>query len=285
MSSNFPQGANFSATLDVAIAQSNPNIILAARVISQPVSRALYKTTNGGTTWTDIWSAAFPAATITDIKIHPTQPNKIWVSFTAGYSATNANQARKLFYSEDGGTTWRNMTAGLPNVPIWSIAIQENSPIDAVYVGTGVGVFYKDVSKNQFAEFQGGMPRGVVVTDLKIHAASGKIFAGTYGRGIWSANLYDRPYEVNPQALSASRAGLLNVYPNPVGNVVRIDWEAKNIDEQTLEITDLLGKTLFSQPEFTGKATFDMTAFPAGIYTVQLKTGKEVVTKKFFKAN
>ena len=124
----------------------------------------------------------------------------MWVSFSAGFVATNINQSRKVFYSEDGGTTWSNITDGLPNLPVWSIAVQDNSPVGAVYVGTAAGVFYKDNTMAKFVEFQGGMPRGVMVTDLEIHSGVGKIYAGTHGRGIWAANLYDQPrrsHEVN----------------------------------------------------------------------------------------
>ncbi len=282
--SNFPQGTSFNQTYAIAMAQSNPNIVIASRLSFSSGSaavRALYKTMDGGLTWTNIWDTAFPAATLNSITIHPIQPNKIWVGFSIGFVATNPNHARKVFYSEDGGATWRNITDGLPNVPVWTIAAQDNSPVGAVYVGTAIGVFYKDNTMSKFVEFQVGMPRGVMVTDLKIHSGVGKIYAGTHGRGIWAANLYDQPYEGNPQTLRVNRSLLLNVYPNPANDFIRIVWDDKNQDGQTLRITDIYGRTLYNKSDFQGRTTVDISQYAVGIYTVQLTSGKEKLVKKF----
>ncbi len=282
--SNFPQGTSSNTTYAIAMAQSNPNIVVASRLSfssGSPVVRALYKTTNGGTTWTNIWNTAFPAATLNSITIHPTQPNKIWVGFSIGFTATNPNHARKVFYSEDGGTTWTNITNGLPNVPVWTIAAQDNSPVGAIYVGTAIGVFYKDNTMSRFVEFQVGMPRGVMVTDLKIHSGVGKIYAGTHGRGIWAANLYDRPYEGYSQALKVNRNLLLNVFPNPANDYIRIVWDDNNKVGQMLNVTDIYGRVLYNKTDFTGRTTVDISQYAAGVYTVQLTSGKEVLVKKF----
>jgi photosystem II stability/assembly factor-like uncharacterized protein len=285
--SNFQRGRQANQANSLAIAPSNPNIIYTARRTrdssTAPILYYLYQTLDGGTTWRNIWSTSFPNAFMTDIAIHPTQPNKIWVTFTVGYSATNVNQARKVFYSDNSGATWTNITEGLPPVPVWSIVYQENSPVDAIYVATGVGVFYKDNTMSKFVEFQVGMPRGVMVTDLKTHTASGKIFAGTYGRGIWSANFADRPYE-SSAALKTNRSGLLNIYPNPAKDAVKIEWNSSNVEGQSIDILDVFGRLIYSQKEFKDKVSFDMSNQAAGVYTVQLKTGKEVVSKKFILA-
>lgn len=283
--SNFPQGTSFNRTLAIAMSQSNPNIVMASRVSFSTGSGtiyALYKTTDGGTTWTNIWNTAFPTASaINLITIHPTQPNKIWVGFSVGFSATNPNQVRKLYYSQDGGTTWTNFTDGLPSVPVWTIEAQDNSPVGAIYAGTAAGVFYKDNTMSKFVEFQVGMPRGVMVTDLKIHSGSGKIFAGTHGRGIWSANLYDRPYDGTVASAKPNRNLLLNVYPNPANDYIRIVWDDNNKEGQTLNVMDINGRVLFNKTDFSGRTTVDISQYAAGVYTVQLMSDKEVLVKKF----
>ncbi len=282
--SDFTPTAAANTTYAMAIAQSNANIIYVARrsqIQGAAAVFALNKTMDGGTTWTNMWNAAFPLSRVTDIVVHPTQPNKVWITFSVGYAATNVNQSRKVFYSENGGTTWTNITAGLPPVPVFTIAVQENSAVGAIYVGTGLGIFYKDNTMTQFVEFQRGMPRGMPVVDLHIHTGVGKIYAGTYGRGVWAANLYDQPYDGGAVSLKRDRSLLLNVYPNPARDFVRIEWDDKNNEGQTLSIMDLHGRTIFTQQDFKGRIAFDMSLHAAGIYTVQLKSGKEVLSKKF----
>jgi hypothetical protein len=159
--------------------------------------------------------------------------------------------------------------------------VQESSPVDAIYVGTGVGVFYRDKTMTKFVEFQVGMPRGVMVTDLKLHEASGQIFAGTHGRGIWSANLADRAYDGSTTLKTRTRATLLDVYPNPAKDAIRIEWNSLITEGQTVDILDIFGRLVFTQKDFLGKLSVDLSNQAAGVYTVQLKTGKEVVSKKF----
>jgi hypothetical protein len=197
--------------------------------------------------------------------------------------ATNVNQSRKLFYSEDGGTTWTNITAGLPAVPVWSVAAQGDSPVGAIYVGTAVGVFYKDNTMSQFKEFQVGMPRGVMVVDLKIHEGVGKVYAATYGRGIWSANLYDRPYDgsIAMPTPERNRSLLLNVYPNPANDMIRVVWDDKIEKGQTLSIMDLQGRVVYSTKEFQNRSYIDISKFTVGLYTVLIQSEKETVSKKF----
>jgi photosystem II stability/assembly factor-like uncharacterized protein len=284
--SNFPQAKAFNHTFVMEVAPSNGNIIYTAKVTGDggglPPNWFFYKTTDGGTTWTDIWNKDFPIAGMTDIAIHPTNPNKIWVTFSVGFSATNPNQAKKVFYSEDAGITWTNITLGLPTVPIWTIAVSAESYDDALYVGTGVGIFYRDSKTGKFIEYQNAqMPKGTIVTDLKIHAASRRIYAGTYGHGIWRADLFDNPqYLYSLAAPKVDRNVFLSVYPNPSTGMVKVVWDNEKIPIESLKITDLMGRVVHNDSQFKDKSYVDMSALPKGIYVIQLKTDAETIAKK-----
>ena len=140
----------------------------------------LYKTTNGGTDWTAI--TTLPGGTISDIICHPTNVQKAWVSFS-GFS-----NSVKIFQTTDQGATWTNLSASIPNVPVNCMAINKNGN-DALYIGTDIGVFFKDATMNIWQPFSQGLPV-VEVTQIEIFYSGSKIRASTYGRGLWESTLY-----------------------------------------------------------------------------------------------
>jgi photosystem II stability/assembly factor-like uncharacterized protein len=290
--SNFPQGKFYNQATAMEI-NANGNTIWVARATldssirlngvleAAPFKLYLYKTTNGGTTWTNMWSPQFPSARITDIALHPTNPNKIWVTFSAGYSPTNPNQSKKVFYSADAGATWTNITEGLPPAPVWTVAISAETYDDGVYVGTGMGVYYRDSRTGRFIPYQNQqMPKGTIITDLKIHAPTRRIYAGTHGHGIWRADLYDNPQYVYALRQKVDTKAFLGVSPNPTTGLVKVTWDNDKIPVESLKITDLMGREVYADTQFKGKSVVDMSAFSNGIYLIQLKTDAETVAKK-----
>ncbi|MFM7900509.1 MAG: PKD domain-containing protein, partial [Bacteroidota bacterium] len=98
------------------------------------------------------------------------------------------NNTNKVFKTSDQGATWTNYSAGVPNIPVNCITYMDNSN-DGVYIGTDLGVFYRDASLNVWEPFFNGLPN-VVVTQLGIFYPTGKLRASTYGRGMWESDLY-----------------------------------------------------------------------------------------------
>ncbi|MFZ5551976.1 MAG: PKD domain-containing protein, partial [Bacteroidota bacterium] len=166
-----------NTVVEFDIAPSNNQILYTVK------SNAVFKTTNGGTNWTNI-TGTLPvgSAALTYVEISPTDPNRVYVTFS-GYSSGN-----KVFLSTNGGTTWTNYSTGLPNLPVNCIVYQNGSG-DGVYVGTDVGVYYRDGSLTTWQPYLTGLPN-VIVRDLEIYYATGKIRAGTFGRGTWESDLY-----------------------------------------------------------------------------------------------
>ncbi len=141
----------------------------------------LYKTINGGTSWV-AQAGGLPNGNISDIVVHPTDVNKAWVTFS-GFS-----NSIKVYGTSDQGATWTNLSGSVPNIPVNCIAIDKNGN-DALYIGTDVGVFFKDATMNIWQPFSQGLPN-VMVTQLEIYYAGSKIRASTYGRGMWESTLY-----------------------------------------------------------------------------------------------
>ena len=108
----------------------------------------------------------------------------MWVTFS-GY-----NGAVKVLRSLDGGDNWTNETDNLPNVPVHIVKYQPGTAFAGpVYIGTDIGVFYRNNSIGAWISFNNDLPR-TMVTDLEISTTSNGITAATYGRGFWRSPLY-----------------------------------------------------------------------------------------------
>jgi hypothetical protein len=166
--------------LEIRVVPSNTNVIYITK------SAAVYKTTNGGTNWSNI-TGSIPVGSnaITGITVDNMNSNNVYVTLS-GYTSGN-----KVFYSNNGGATWSNYSTGLPNIPANCIVYKNNSP-GSVYVGTDVGVYYRELSMSSWIPYFTGLPN-VVVDELEIYYPTGKIRAATYGRGTWESDLYSNP--------------------------------------------------------------------------------------------
>jgi hypothetical protein len=172
----------------LAIAPSNNQVIYlggASHAYTDNIPRSpLYKSIDGGTTWTTFTNFWF---TPTSIAVNPTDPNKVWVGFDS-FAETTQNSgigANRVKYFD--GTNWIPRDAGLPPLPINALVYQPGSD-DVLYAGTDVGVFKWNKSNNHWDCFSGNLPV-TIVSDLEIDACSGKLYAATYGRGIWKTDL------------------------------------------------------------------------------------------------
>ncbi len=91
-----------------------------------------YKSTDGGGTWSDIFQSLTDEESVTALAIDP-------LIRTTLYAMTAA--AGRVYKSTDGGSTWRTFSAGLPNLPVLTLAIDPIGP-SRLYAGTdGGGVF------------------------------------------------------------------------------------------------------------------------------------------------
>jgi hypothetical protein len=162
----------------MAIGTSNTNRLYASYLSTINMS------TNAGTSWTNV-SAGLPGITISYITVNPDNSAEVYVTLS-GYTA-----GQKVYRSLNGGSTWTNISGSLPNVPANCIVYQDNnySPAEALYVGTDIGVFYRDANHSDWIPFRNGLPT-VPVFDLEINYTSSRLTAGTYGRGLWRSELY-----------------------------------------------------------------------------------------------
>lgn len=95
---------------NIALAPSNPDILYVgtgeANIFRASLpGTGMYKSTNAGKSFTHIGLAN--SGTIARIVVHPNNPNKLYVA--ASGNEWTYNKDRGVYYSEDGGKTWKNI--------------------------------------------------------------------------------------------------------------------------------------------------------------------------------
>lgn len=155
----------------------------------QATTGVLRRSDDGGVTWppSNILSNdnGFPVTfpKITSINVDPTNSLKVWVTF-GGF--TDNVKVYYADYNANPAGNWINMSGTLPNVPVNCIAIDNNNN---AYLGTDNGVYYRGTGMSDWVPFYNNLPY-VPVTELIISEAENRIRAATFGRGIWSSDLY-----------------------------------------------------------------------------------------------
>jgi photosystem II stability/assembly factor-like uncharacterized protein/PKD repeat protein len=143
------------------------------------LSSSMVKSIDGGVTWTTLPLSVF--STPKCIAINPLDQNDVIVCL--------GGQVNHVNRTLDGGTTFINLSAGLPDVSANSVIFDAN-PSNGFYVGTDVGVFYYVQSSGSYLSFNQGIPF-VPITEMELDLLGNKIYAATYGRGLWKADMFD----------------------------------------------------------------------------------------------
>ena len=155
---------------ELAIAPSNTNRIYATQL------NELYVKNTSNNNW--IKKRTPSPFRITDLEVAPNDMNTIYIT-VPGYSSGN-----KVFKSTDAGNTWINISGSLPNVPVNAIEIYKSST-GGLFIGTDVGVFYRDDTMGDWEEY-GALPH-TQVRDIEIQYGGQLIRVGSYGRGVFEA--------------------------------------------------------------------------------------------------
>jgi len=163
---------NISTSLntEIAISPSNPNTIYVSS------SRRIYSTSNLGSSWTQ---SNPPSGTINYIAVHPSNPNTAYIT---GFG--------DVLMTTDRGQSWSDISGSLPNISINCI-VHDRSDKNGLYVGTDVGVFFRNDDMNDWIPFYHNLPN-VQVDELEISTFDNLLYAGTFGRGLWKTELFGR---------------------------------------------------------------------------------------------
>lgn len=113
----------------------------------------VFKTTNGGLTWSDVWPSASVGA-IGAIAIAPSNPDVVWVGTGESTPRNDASYGDGVWVTDDGGKHWTNV--GLRDTyAIARIAVDPRNP-DAVLVGALGDPFRDSTQRGVFRTTDGG---------------------------------------------------------------------------------------------------------------------------------
>jgi len=146
-------------------------------------------TRNNGATWADATPAIEKAG----------GPRDRWVSrvFASGHQPGTAYAAKNgyrhddftpyLFKTADYGATWTSIGGGLPDQPI-NVVWQDRAHAGLLFAGNDKGVWVSIDDGVRWVRMKGTLPN-VPVHDLLVHPREHDLVVGTYGRGIYIANV------------------------------------------------------------------------------------------------
>jgi len=116
----------------LAIDPTNDNVIYAGTgegdyALDSVTGDGILKSTDAGSTWTDLGTSTFSGDSINKVVVDPVTPNKIWVQSTPN----------GVYVSSDGGTTWSNASlSGLPQTTGWDLVLDPANH-NTIYASVG----------------------------------------------------------------------------------------------------------------------------------------------------
>jgi photosystem II stability/assembly factor-like uncharacterized protein len=139
----------------------------------------LWRTEDGGKTWTSIRSGAVPEKFVSRIVASKFDMGTVYMTQSG---RRDDDFQVYIWKSTDFGNTWQDISG---NIPVGPVNVIREDPVDhnILYCGTDGGVYLsKDGGKKW--DILGNLPF-VYVHDLAIHPRDNMIIIATHGRGMW----------------------------------------------------------------------------------------------------
>jgi len=272
------QISSSGVALCLAVAPSNSN-----RIYTGSNTGEIWMTDAAGAagSWTRIdgrggnsGTVSLPNLAITSIAVRPTNSRRIYVALGGG-----GDQTGHLWRCDDttagSARTWIDISGpkdangnplpdALPDIMVNDVELDPDDPTNTIYVATDVGVFMTTDGGQHWANATRplGLPNARV-NDLKIVAGTRKIYAATFGRGIWRADL---PAKITPASVTLNPA-LVAGGVSSVGTVTLNAVAPVGGTLVTLSSTDTVAATVpasVTVPFGSVSATFNINTVASG---------------------
>jgi uncharacterized repeat protein (TIGR01451 family) len=141
--------------------------------------------TSDSPSWTRVGLGHLPNRPVNQIAVDRSNWRIAYAAY-GGFSAATPQRPGHVYKTLNGGTTWKDITGNLPDVPVNSIVL-DPSAARTLYAGTDVGAFVSTNAGNSWKRLGNGMPK-VAVWQLDYDPSHGVLAAGTHGRGAYTLN-------------------------------------------------------------------------------------------------
>lgn len=185
-------GVNVAA-MDLSL--SDPSVIYACTFPGWWDKKRIYRSMNGGNTWTEIT----PAASVInnaddwipyDIAVDPSDPLKIWIARVSMYGDYPNYNGYSVFSSSNGGNTWTNISGLELNGQYPTNMVHQRGTNGGLYVGTRKGVYYRNAAMPDWDLYNHGLPARIHSAKMATWYRKGRIRNAT-DRSVWESPFYE----------------------------------------------------------------------------------------------
>jgi photosystem II stability/assembly factor-like uncharacterized protein len=253
----------------LAVAPSNSLIIYAGRRVRYeiPAPGFLFKTTDGGASFTNVTNNLPDSLYYTDIEVDETNPNTAYVCM-AGFSS-----GRKVYMTNNGGTTWTNISYNLPNIPVNCIKQLPNTK--TMIVATDLGVYTLAFGATSWVNNSTGLPN-VIISDIEFNVSLNKVYVSTFGRGIWETNYSIFTNLVKQQKINFN----YKLYPSVNDGKFTLEFDNTS-GTKKIDVIDVMGRLVHSTSTDQAKLDLNLQLMP-GAYYVRTIAGDDKLSVKRF---
>ena len=233
-------------------------------------------TFNGGGNWQSV-DDQLPNRYVTQVVVDANDDQTAYVTFS-GYGYLD--YAPHVYKTEDGGQNWTDISGNLPNIPLNDIKIDHATGM--LFVASDMGVWYSEDDGLEWTLLGEDIPT-TIVANLRIHQPSNTLYAGTFGRSIYSYDLS----QLSTVSVEEDLQLEVEVFPNPVVNQLSVKIETEGAEEVTLSIVDMVGRIHHSKTAFTktglNTIELDLETLESGQYLIRVQSDSKEYTSQFVK--
>ncbi|GAA2781649.1 exo-alpha-sialidase [Kitasatospora paracochleata] len=157
---------------------------------NQGFTRGIATGNADGTGWHQLnlpVDGVLPNRYVSSLAVDPNNAQHVYVAFSGFSRAWTEGPGAgvgHVFESRDGGTSWTDLSADLPDVPADSLRLLPNG---GIALGTDLAAFYRAPGARNWQVIGDDLPTTTVM-QLRT-GPDGQLYAATHGRGIWSFDL------------------------------------------------------------------------------------------------